>query len=282
MSPDAYCQAQAAARGASLHYATVFLPALPRRALLALGAYAREVESVVSHAGDPAVAQAKLLWWRAELERIDTGQASHPIAQALAALAPVLPAITLARLDAVLTRAEAGLHQTRFLDYAGLSHFHAAGDRALAEVASGVLGGDAAAAAAAERLAHALRLVGLISDTGAAVRRGQIWLPLDDLRCFDVKASELAGGRDYPAGWVALMQLQAGRARAAWSQAIHALPASARRSHRPLLILGQIAMRQLDEIEAEDFKILHQRVALTPITRLWLAWRTGLFGPRRT
>jgi phytoene synthase len=35
----------------------------------------------------------------------------------------------------------------------------------------------------------------------------------------------------------------------------------------------------LDEIEREGFRVLHQRVALTPLRKLWIAWRTWVFGP---
>ena len=29
----------------------------------------------------------------------------------------------------------------------------------------------------------------------------------------------------------------------------------------------------LDEIERENFQVLHQRIALTPIRKLWISWR---------
>jgi phytoene synthase len=32
----------------------------------------------------------------------------------------------------------------------------------------------------------------------------------------------------------------------------------------------------LDEIQASDGKVLSQRIALTPIRKLWIAWRTWL------
>ena len=30
----------------------------------------------------------------------------------------------------------------------------------------------------------------------------------------------------------------------------------------------------LDEIERERFTVLHQRISLTPIRKLWIAWRS--------
>ena len=34
----------------------------------------------------------------------------------------------------------------------------------------------------------------------------------------------------------------------------------------------------LAEIERENFQVLHQRIALTPLRKLWIAWRTWVRG----
>ena len=42
-------------------------------------------------------------------------------------------------------------------------------------------------------------------------------------------------------------------------------------------ILGDIFLHSRfdpDEIERERFRVLHQRIALTPLRKLWIAWRT--------
>jgi phytoene synthase len=43
--------------------------------------------------------------------------------------------------------------------------------------------------------------------------------------------------------------------------------------------MGAIYATLLDEIEREGFRVLHQRIALTPLRKLWIAWRTWVFGP---
>jgi phytoene synthase len=34
----------------------------------------------------------------------------------------------------------------------------------------------------------------------------------------------------------------------------------------------------LREIEADHFQVLHQRIALTPLRKLWLAWKVQALG----
>jgi phytoene synthase len=65
--------------------------------------------------------------------------------------------------------------------------------------------------------------------------------------------------------------------RAAWD----ALPAEEQRAQRPGLIMGAIYATLLDEIEREKFRVLHQRVSLTPVRKFAIAWRTWVFGPPR-
>jgi phytoene synthase len=75
------------------------------------------------------------------------------------------------------------------------------------------------------------------------------------------------------------MRVQAERARAAYRAALAALPDTDRRSQRPGLIMAAIYLSLLEEIERADFQVLHQRIALTPLRKLAIAWRTWTFGP---
>jgi phytoene synthase len=93
-----------------------------------------------------------------------------------------------------------------------------------------------------------------------------------------VKVSDLLDGR-YVEGYLPLMQSQARRARTVYAAALAALPAADRRAQRPGLIMGAIYATLLDEIEREGFRVLHQRIALTPLRKLWIAWRTWVAGP---
>jgi phytoene synthase len=43
--------------------------------------------------------------------------------------------------------------------------------------------------------------------------------------------------------------------------------------------MGAIYLTLLDEIERERFRVLHQRIALTPLRKLAIASRTWLWGP---
>jgi phytoene synthase len=69
------------------------------------------------------------------------------------------------------------------------------------------------------------------------------------------------------------MRFQTDRARDALQTALAAVPGTERRSQRTLLAQAALASALLDEIERDGYHVLHQRIALTPIRKLWIAWR---------
>ena len=92
---------------------------------------------------------------------------------------------------------------------------------------------------------------------------------------FEVRAADVLNGR-YVDGFVPLMRFQAERARHFYREAFAALPATACRAQRPGLIMAAIYAALLDEIEDDGFQVLRHRVALTPVRKLWIAWRTWM------
>jgi len=278
MTADEYCQNKAAASGSSFYYSFLFLPPQRRRAITALYAYCREVDDVVDDVDDPAVARAKLDWWRAEIDRMCGGCAQHPVTQALA---PHLAAfgITRERLQQVIDGMQMDLHQNRYLDYGSLRRYCHLVAGVVGEMAAGIFGAsDERTYEYARQLGLALQLVNILRDVGEDARRGRVYLPLDDLHAAGVRVSDLLEGR-YVEGFETVMRRQAERARAAYRDALEALPQSDRKAQRSGLIMGAIYLTLLDEIERERFRVLHQRIALTPLRKLWIAWRTWCFGP---
>jgi len=146
------------------------------------------------------------------------------------------------------------------------------------EVAARIFGQAAAQTTQyAHTLGQALQLTNIIRDVGEDALRGRIYLPVSELQQFDVKAHEVLK-RQYSDRFTALMQFQSRRAHALYDQALQLLPDEDRRSQKPGLMMASIYRTLLREIEAADFQVLHQRVRLTPLRKLWLAWRVQALG----
>ncbi len=275
MTPDEYCQQKAAASGSSFYYSFLFLPPGRRRAITALYAFCREVDDLVDETADAQLASTKLAWWRDEVAGLFAGNPQHPVTRALQpALTPY--GITAQRLNEIIDGMQMDLTQTRYLDFAGLERycFHVAGVVGL--LAAGIFGHtDPRTLEYAKTLGTAFQLTNIIRDVGEDARKNRIYLPIEDLQKFGVTAADLLGARHGEA-FVALMKFQAERARTYYDRATALLPAADRRAQRPGLIMAEIYRELLAEIEREGFKVLTQRTSLTPLRKLWLAWKTWL------
>ena len=277
MTPEQYVQDKAASSGSSFYYAFLFLPAPRRAAITAFYAFCREVDDVVDEVSDPHIAATKLAWWRKEVAQSFAGQPTHPVMQALMPWAREF-GLEQRQLLAVIEGCQMDLEQTRYLDFPTLERYCHMVAGVVGEVSARIFGQtDARTTEYAHTLGLAFQLTNIIRDVGEDAMRGRIYLPISELQRFDVKAHEITN-RQYSERFTALMKFQAERAHGLYEKAFALLPAADRRSQKPGLMMASIYRTLLREIEAEDFRVLHQRISLTPLRKLWLAWKVQALG----
>jgi phytoene synthase len=277
MTPQEYVQQKAASSGSSFYYAFLFLPAERRAAITAFYAFCREVDDVVDEISDPSVAQSTLAWWQNEVTQAFAGKATHPVMKALMPHVQVY-GIEPQHLLSVIEGCQMDLTQTRYLDYAGLKRYCHLVAGVVGEVAAKIFGQtDPATTQYAHTLGLAFQLTNILRDVGEDALRGRIYLPIDELKQFDVKAQDLMQ-RQYSDRFTALMKFQAERAHRLYDEAFALLPAADKRAQKPGLMMASIYRTLLREIEADNFQVLHQRISLTPLRKFWLAWKVQALG----
>lgn len=277
MSPDEYCQQKAAQSGSSFYYSFLFLSPERRRAITALYAFCREVDDTVDECTDVSIARAKLAWWRTEIGTMVSGTPTHPVAKALQPHLAVY-SLEITHLLAIIDGMEMDLDQTRYLDFAGLRKYcwHVA---SVVGILSAKIFGvtNIRTLEYAEKLGLAFQLTNIIRDVGEDARKGRIYLPVNELQQFNVTAADILNAR-HTEDFEKLMQFQAERAQHCYDEAFSILPKEDRRAQRPGLIMAAIYRALLNEIQRDGFHVLNQRISLTPIRKLWLAWITYVRG----
>jgi phytoene synthase len=277
MTPQDYVQNKAAASGSSFYYAFMFLPKTRRAAITAFYAFCREVDDVVDEVSDAGVAHTKLAWWRSEVAAAYAGQPTHPVMKALMPLAAD-HGIEAHHLLAVIEGCQMDLAQTRYLDFAGLQRYCHLVAGIVGEVAANIFGQTQPQTTQyAHTLGLAFQLTNIIRDVGEDALMGRIYLPVSELQQFDVKAHEILK-RQHNERFVELMRFQAARAHRLYDEAFALLPEADRRPQKPGLMMASIYRTLLREIEAENFQVLNQRISLTPLRKLWLAWKMQALG----
>jgi 15-cis-phytoene synthase len=275
MTPDEYCQQKAAQSGSSFYYSFLFLPPERRRAITALYAFCREVDDIADGGVDIAVARTKLAWWRTEIANLFEGHPQHPVSRALQPF--VIPyAIDAARLNEIIDGMEMDLAYHRYPDFASLELYCHRVAGVVGELSASIFGHSRPQTLEyARNLGLAFQLTNIIRDVGEDARRDRVYLPVDELARFGLTAEDILARRGGDA-FVKLMEFQAQRARTLYDLAFSKLPAEDRMSQRPGLIMAAIYRTLLEEICRDRFPVLEQRIALTPLRKLWIAWRTWI------
>lgn len=274
MTPDAYCEQKAAQSGSSFYYSFLFLPPERRRAIVALYAFCREVDDVVDEVEDPAVARAKLSWWRQEVQSTFTGTPQHPVALALQTVVGPF-GIAASQLQTVIDGMTMDLDHTRYPDFAALAQYCDRVAGVVGVMSAQIMGyADPGTLGYARDLGIAFQLTNVIRDVGEDAQRGRIYLPQDEIQRFGVAPSSILR-RESGDGFRALMAFQVERARSSYDRALAQLPQADRRAQRAGLAMAAIYRALLAEIERDGYRVLDRRIALTPLRKFWIAWRAA-------
>jgi phytoene synthase len=273
MTPNQYCQQKAARSGSSFYYGFLFLPPEQRQAITALYAFCREVDDIVDVRIDPAVAHVKLAWWREETGRLFDGQPRHPVTRALAA--PIqtynLPAEHFLE---IIDGMEMDLDHDTYESFKDLSLYCHRVASMVGLMSAEIFGyTDRATLKYAHNLGTAFQLTNILRDVREDSLRGRLYIPLEELRRFGVGISEIMGSQTTERVR-ALLRFQADRARGYYRKAFELLPAADRYAQRGGLAMAAIYLEILKEIAADDYNVLEHRIGLTPLRKLWLAWKT--------
>jgi len=277
MTPDQYCQEKAAAGGSSTYYSLLFVPSAQRRAVMALQAFRGELAGIAGSPGEAVIAQRKLDWWREEIDATFAGRPSHPVTRALQ------PALEQYNLPAeyfheVIDGMSMDLHRQRYADFSELALYCQRVGGVIGLMSAEIFGYRRRETLKyAENLGTALRLTRILRDARHDTDHGRVYFPLDELRAHGLDADALPVAGE---GLREMLALQGRRARDYFVRALTCLPEQDRYAQRSGLVLAAIHQALLTEIEADGYRVMERRLALTPLRKLWLAWTTN-FRERR-
>lgn len=278
MNPHDYCQQKAAASGSSFYYSFLFLPKPKRQAITALYAFCREVDDVADECTDAGIARTKLAWWRTEIANLYVDKPQHPVTQALT---DAVRDYNLAEehFVEIIDGMEMDLDQNRYRDFKELHLYCYRVASVVGLLSASIFGySDRKTLKYAHDLGLAFQLTNIVRDVGEDARRGRIYLPLDEMAQHGVSEAEILQGQESD-NVRRLLEFQIERAEDYYRRAFEELPKADRRDQRTGLIMAAIYRALLDEIRLGGCeKVLNHRVSLTPLRKLWLAWKTWLKG----
>ncbi len=273
MTPEQYCQQKAANSGSSFYYSFMFLPAEKRKAITALYAFCREVDDIVDDCTDSAIAESKLNWWRQEVERMYRGNAEHPVSKSLYA---ALGQFDLHQeyFNEIIDGMHMDLHISQYKSFHDLSLYCHRAAGVVGLLAAEIFGSSHRDTMKfAENLGTAMQLTNIIRDVREDAYRGRVYLPQEDLETFKVQSTDLHLVKTTDAV-KNLLAFQVDRAQEYYTKAFSLLPKQDRYNQLSSMIMAEIYKQLLDEIRNDGYQVMEHRIKLTPIRKLWIAWKT--------
>jgi phytoene synthase len=265
---------KAAPPGSPAWYALLFTPEASRDAVGALFELRAEIMDSARTPAEPAVAQARLDWWRAEIAGYGAGHAQHPAlrrVQAAGLAGVVQPEYLLEMVDAFASE----LDEAPCSTYAELTLYCYRSGGVLHEMVAGALGladarNERGVVRYAQRLGTGARLVELLANLRGDLAAGRHLLPRDWIA--ETGAAERFEGQQIDPVLAACVDRLAGEARAALDDAESLLPRAERPRQRTGLVLAALYRRHLDRLHRSGFD---PGALPGNLDNLWTCWRAA-------
>ncbi len=121
----------------------------------------------------------------------------------------------------------------------------------------------------AEKCGIAFQLTNILRDVREDVELGRVYLPLEDLKRFNVPIEQLRSGKE-DERFRELMRFEAERARAYYLESAPLLEMITQKSRSSLWALRAIYTRLLTRLEASNFSVLSKRINVPSRTKLFI------------
>ncbi len=257
----------------------LFLPKPKREALSAVYSYCRLIDDIVDEGLPKDEARRQLDFWRAEIERLYEGKPEHPVARAL--LGPVAaykipkePFLEMIRGCAL------DLDGARYETIEDLESYMRGVASSVGIMCVHIFGWSYTSKERmyefATTFGYAFQLTNIIRDVGADLEIGRVYLPLAEIRDAGYSVERLVL-RDHGPAFDRLMLGQYKRAKTYYARARNMVDFRDRPGLLPAEVMAHIYEGLLDEIRAQEFRVLFQKTSLPSWRKLALALRAWLF-----
>ena len=263
------CRRLNAEHGKTYYLATLLLPPEKRPHVHALYGLARYADEFVDSFDSPDPDRL-VTWGEGFLADLGRGHSDHPVGAAAVHTARTW-GIPHEHFAAFLHSMRMDITVTEYQTYADLEHYMYGSAAVVGLQMLPILGTlDVDAAQHARALGEAFQLSNFLRDIGEDLRRGRLYMPVEDLEHFGVTRADLNRGAVTPA-IRELLRFEIARTRRIYrfaEEGVALLDPTSRDCIRTAISLyGGI----LDEIERADYQVLSRRVAVPVRRRLTVA-----------
>lgn len=259
--------------GTNFYYSTLFHNPAQKHLLNNLFALQGEFEKHIHNYTDPGIARIKLQWWREEIERLFAGQPRHPLSKQLSNQLQA-GSLTRAPFNAYIDHTESLINASPAISYADWQATWQAGPGAIWEMAAlGCAGEDNASIVLSGKIGALVSMLALLQDIRRFLDRGQCPLPTQLMEQHHVYPQDLLAG-NISQNVTELFTEIICHIQKDLDDCYADFPNTDRIPLLFCLIMARLSATTCIEIAKDKYRLTENRITLTPIRRLWIAWKT--------
>lgn len=261
MSNIEYCENKIAKPGTDFYYSVRFISKPQREALIILYAVCKEIQDIPFDCTDDDVAEKKLNWWAAEIDKMFSGTPQHPASCALLPIAQkyALPKQLFAELIEGTKLKLTSNHCCTEQDFALYAYREYGIPMALSTY---IIKDDLKYI---QPMANALAILDSIINCRHMIRNGYCFFPLDELEKFELTPAILQEMK-MENGLILFLKAQLGKAEEFIKTAKSLKPINA----QPL-IMAKLKLLVANKYANKSFPVFEEQIALSPIRKLLVA-----------
>ena len=269
-----YCRRLARSHYENFSVASWFLPPRLRQHFFNVYAYCRISDDLGDEVGNQAASLQLLEQWESELHACYAGGPRHPVFVALAETVRQfeIPQQTFANLLTAFRQDQRVTRYETFADLLGYCHYSANPVGHLVLYLCGYR--DAERQALADCTCTALQLANFWQDVSVDYAKGRIYLPMEDLRHFQVSEHDIAAQRN-SAQFCDLMHFEVDRAREWFERGLPLIEKVDRELAIDIELFSRGGQEVLNAIEAQGYNVLGRRPAISKARKLALVARAA-------
>jgi squalene synthase HpnC len=271
----AYCQRLARSHYENFSVASWFLPERLRQHFFNVYAYCRVSDDLGDEVGDAAASLQLLDQWEGELNACYDGHPRHPVFVALAETVQEfeIPKQEFADLLIAFRQDQSVGRYETFTDLLGYCHYSANPVGHLVLYLCGYR--DPERQQLSDYTCTALQLANFWQDVSADFQRGRIYLPLEDLRRFEVVEHTIRTA-DNSDAFCEMMRFEVERARQWFAQGLPLVKKVNRELAVDLDLFSRGGQEILNAIERQGYAVLGRRPAISKARKMALVARAAL------
>ncbi|MGK0296953.1 MAG: phytoene synthase [Gammaproteobacteria bacterium] len=265
---EEYCRNKSAPDGSNLYYATLYESATNKHLIFSLFALHYELINCLSSSPDTGVIRIKYHWWHEEIDRLSLGNPRHPVTTALLPLIEINPFIIdyirqhYSYIDTLLNN-----HKSNTLDDWKIHHYYGSGGlwECIEKSTSGL-----------KKNPSIINNGGIIFTLDIIQNISQLLLVVPDFfpasllekhKIKSLKDTQNKAGVSDMFNEI-IMEFE--------SELNKIYSAITREKVKPAIysmIMNKITSVVCKEIRHDNNKIMHHKIAITPLRKLWISWR---------